>query len=110
MEFWFDTAEVIVYRQGRKVVLGPVDEWPDEFRALLGSWPHKIPRPKQWPAKRRARPLRLMSGFLLGTDTVSFAPRGEGQVAERLLSHPRSKPFVSSLTLAELRFGAENSR
>jgi antitoxin VapB len=39
--------EVVVRREGRCVILEPVDEWSDEFRACLGAWPHDIPRPKQ---------------------------------------------------------------
>ena len=41
--------EVVVRREGRRVILEPVDEWSDEFRACLGAWPHDIPRPKQRP-------------------------------------------------------------
>jgi antitoxin VapB len=39
--------EVLVYREGRRVILEPTDEWSAEFRASLGSWPGTIPRPKQ---------------------------------------------------------------
>jgi antitoxin VapB len=42
-----DGPEVMVHRQGQKVIIEPVDEWPNEFRACLGAWPHDIPRPKQ---------------------------------------------------------------
>ncbi len=45
--------------------------------------------------------------FVLDTDTVSFALRGQGRVAARLLEHDPSDLCMSSLTLAELRFGAE---
>jgi len=37
----------VVRREGRRVILEPVDEWSDEFRACLGAWPDDIPRPKQ---------------------------------------------------------------
>jgi tRNA(fMet)-specific endonuclease VapC len=47
-----------------------------------------------------------MPAYMLDTDTVSFALRGQGQVAERLLAHRPSEVCVSSLTLAELRYGA----
>lgn len=43
----FDAQEVVVYRKGAKVIIEPLDEWPDEFRACIGSWPHDIPRPRQ---------------------------------------------------------------
>jgi len=45
--------------------------------------------------------------FMLDTDTVSFALRGQGRVAARLLNESPSDLCMSSLTLAELRFGAE---
>ena len=50
--------------------------------------------------------------FLLGTDTVSYALRGEGDVAEKIQTQLPSELRISSITLAELRFGAErrNSR
>ena len=47
-----------------------------------------------------------MSGFMLDTDTVSFALRGQGQVAAQLLNHRPSEICISSVTLAELRYGA----
>ena len=46
--------EVWVRREGRRVILEPAEEWPDEFRACLGAWSEEIPRPKQ----RRVRDLR----------------------------------------------------
>ena len=47
-------GEVLVRRQGRRVILEAADEWPEKFRACLGAWPGKIPRPKQ----QRVRNLR----------------------------------------------------
>jgi len=47
-----------------------------------------------------------MRGYMLDTDTVSFALRGHGQVAARLLSHRPSEVCISSITLGELRYGA----
>ena len=40
-------GEVLVRREGRRVILEAADEWPDEFRACLGAWSGKIPRPPQ---------------------------------------------------------------
>ncbi len=51
-----------------------------------------------------------MPQYMLDTDTVSFALRGEGRVAARLLGHRPSQVCISSITLAELRFGAEVRR
>ena len=48
-----------------------------------------------------------MARYLLDADTVSYALRGQGQVASRVLEHPPSDICISSITLAELRFGAE---
>jgi virulence-associated protein VagC len=39
--------EVSVQREGSRVVLESVDEWPESFRACLGAWEEKIPRPPQ---------------------------------------------------------------
>ena len=47
-------GEVLVRREGRRVILEAMDEWSDRFRACLGAWPEKIPRPKQ----QRIRDLR----------------------------------------------------
>ena len=51
-----------------------------------------------------------MPQYMLDTDTVSFALRGQGRVAARLLEHRPSELCVSSITLAELRYGAERRR
>ena len=51
-----------------------------------------------------------MPHYMLDTDTVSFALRGQGRVAARLLEHRPSVLCISSITLAELRFGAEARR
>jgi len=48
-----------------------------------------------------------MPDFMLDTDTVSWALRGQGAVAERVLAHRPSQLCVSAITLAELRFGAD---
>ncbi len=47
---------------------------------------------------------------MLDTDTVSFAFRGEGEVGPRIVQHHPSELCISSVTLAELRFGAERRR
>ncbi len=47
---------------------------------------------------------------MLDTDTVSFALRGSGHVSANLLKHRPSEVFISSVSLAELRFGAERIR
>jgi tRNA(fMet)-specific endonuclease VapC len=51
-----------------------------------------------------------MPEYMLDTDTVSFALRGQGRVATRLLEHRPSQVCISSITLAELRYGAEAHR
>ncbi len=45
--------------------------------------------------------------YMLDTDTVSLALRGQGGVPARLLEHRPSQLCISSVTLAELRFGAD---
>lgn len=44
--------------------------------------------------------------YMLDTDTVSYALRGEGNVGQRLLERLPSECCISSITLGELRFGA----
>ena len=39
--------EVLVRREGRRVILEPADEWSEEFRGCLGAWSEDIPRPAQ---------------------------------------------------------------
>lgn len=48
-----------------------------------------------------------MPKYMLDTDTVSYAFRGQGRVANRLAERPPSQVCISSITLAQLRFGAE---
>jgi antitoxin VapB len=48
---------VIARRDGRRVILEPADEWPDQFRACLGAWRDDIPRPAQRPVRQLRNPL-----------------------------------------------------
>lgn len=48
--------------------------------------------------------------FLLDADSVSYALRGEGGVAEQIQTRRPSELGLSAITLAELRFGAERRR
>jgi tRNA(fMet)-specific endonuclease VapC len=45
--------------------------------------------------------------YLLDTDSVSYALRGQGDVGERIKKQRPSELCVSAITLAELRFGAD---
>ena len=49
--------EVLVRREGRRVILEPADEWPEEFRACLGAWREEIPRPVPRPVRDLRNPL-----------------------------------------------------
>jgi tRNA(fMet)-specific endonuclease VapC len=51
-----------------------------------------------------------MPRYMLDTDTVSYALRGQGKVAARLLEHRPSDLCISAISLAELNFGAEARR
>jgi antitoxin VapB len=51
------TGEVLVRREGRRVILEAADEWSDRFRACLGAWPRSIPRPKQPRVRDLRNPL-----------------------------------------------------
>jgi tRNA(fMet)-specific endonuclease VapC len=48
--------------------------------------------------------------YLLDTDTISYALRGEGQVAARIVRHKPSQLAVSAISVAELRFGADRKK
>jgi antitoxin VapB len=48
--------EVLVRREGRRVILEPADEWSPEFRSCLGSVTEDIPRPKQEALSRIRKP------------------------------------------------------
>jgi antitoxin VapB len=49
--------EVVVRREGRRVVLEPVDEWSKEFLSTLGAWKGgNIPRIKQRKLAKRRNP------------------------------------------------------
>jgi tRNA(fMet)-specific endonuclease VapC len=47
---------------------------------------------------------------LLDTDSVSFALRGQGQVGARLQAQRPSDLCISTITLAELRYGADRKK
>jgi tRNA(fMet)-specific endonuclease VapC len=49
----------------------------------------------------------MMREFMLDTDIVRRALRGQGEVPARVLEHRPSQLCVSSITLAELRYGAD---
>lgn len=51
-----------------------------------------------------------MTAFLLDTDTVSYALRGDGNVGPTILAKKPSQIGISAMTLAELRFGAEKRK
>ena len=52
-----ENAEVIVRRQGKRVIIEPADEWSKEFLACLGAWDGKmIPRPRQKPIRETRNP------------------------------------------------------
>lgn len=46
--------------------------------------------------------------FMLDTDAVSWALRGHGAVSAHVLEHRPSQLCISSITLSELRFGADS--
>lgn len=43
--------EVLIRREGRSIILEPVNEWPVAFHACLGAWLDDIPRPVQGKIK-----------------------------------------------------------
>lgn len=53
-----DLTEVMVRRDGRRIILEAPDEWPDSFIKLLGSIDEEIPRPPQKPITKLRDPFR----------------------------------------------------
>jgi tRNA(fMet)-specific endonuclease VapC len=51
-----------------------------------------------------------MLRYMLDADAVSYALRGQGQVAAQLLQRLPSEVCISAITLAELSFGGEAKR
>lgn len=48
--------------------------------------------------------------FMLDTDTVSFALRGQGRVGTVIMQHRPSALTISAITMAELRYGASRRK
>jgi antitoxin VapB len=42
-----EQTEVLVRREGTRVILEPLDEWPADFVEILGAWREPIQRPRQ---------------------------------------------------------------
>jgi len=56
--------EVLVHREGKKVILEPVEpaelvnEWSPEFLAIIGAWKDEIPRPKSEAISKANNPFQ----------------------------------------------------
>jgi len=48
--------------------------------------------------------------YLLDTESVSCALRGEGRVGARIVAHAPSAICISAITVAELRYGADRRK
>ncbi len=44
-----DQTEVVVRKEGKRIILEPSDQWPEEFKRCLGGLKEEIPRIKQDP-------------------------------------------------------------
>jgi antitoxin VapB len=51
-----DQHEVVVRREGRRVILEPADEWTDEFIGVLGVWKEAIERPQSRAISKKKDP------------------------------------------------------
>ena len=51
-------TEVVVHRDGRRVILEPIDQWPAAFERCLGAWRDEIDRPVSEPLRNLADPFR----------------------------------------------------
>ena len=48
--------EILVRREGRRLILEPADEWSNSFRACLGAWTEDIPRPSHQGLRKLSDP------------------------------------------------------
>ena len=57
---WFpdDQQEVLVRREGRRVILEPADEWSQEFLETLGALTEQIERPRSMPISKLKDPFK----------------------------------------------------
>jgi antitoxin VapB len=51
-----DQREVMVTRDGRRVILEPADEWTAEFIETLGAWKEEIERPRSRAISKKKDP------------------------------------------------------
>jgi len=51
-----------------------------------------------------------MAKYMLDTDTVSFHLQGHGRIFQKILNYHPSSISISSISLAELRFGADRRK
>jgi antitoxin VapB len=49
-------GEVMVSREGRRVILEPADEWTAEFVQALGGWKEEIERPRPRAISKKKDP------------------------------------------------------
>lgn len=54
-EFRFEGDEVVVRREGRGVLLEPVDAWPEDYVESFAGFPADFERPPQGTLDRRHR-------------------------------------------------------
>jgi antitoxin VapB len=53
-----EQMEVLVRREGTRVILEPLDEWPADFVEILGAWPEPMRRPQQRALSKLRDPFR----------------------------------------------------
>ncbi|MFQ5705450.1 MAG: antitoxin [Gemmatimonadales bacterium] len=51
-----DHTEVLIRREGNRLIIEPVDEWAAEFRTCLAAWDGEIERPRQTPVQKHKNP------------------------------------------------------
>lgn len=53
-----EQTEVLVRKEGKRVILEPVDEWPSDFVEILGAWSEPIQRPRHRTLDKLRDPFR----------------------------------------------------
>jgi antitoxin VapB len=54
-EFRVDTDEVLIRRDGARIILEPVDAWPDGYLESFSGIPNDLKRPSQGKADQREK-------------------------------------------------------
>lgn len=88
-------SEVMVRREGRRIILEPVDEWSDEFLNTFGSVSGELPRPKQRPLSDLENPFGMRGAQSEGGSVPAHRNRGGKPTPASHLARVKRVPVAS---------------